>query len=395
MNILFIINIDMSQSGPSVHLLNDIIIETKKRGHHVTRIEKKYGTRSGRIEHKEERDEEIFLCECESPRGMNYAKRYIADVKYARKCRSIAHGRHFDVIFVQSCNTAAFQLSWISKSTGASVYNVQDIFPLDMFYEGSIKKYNPVYVVMDILQKYAYRKSNRIITISNDMRQTLEELGVSDDKISVVHNWAFQSQYSPDEENEIFKTYFDNGKYNVIYAGNIGVAQSVETLIRAAALIKDHKDIHFQIFGAGSRKEHCIQLIDQLNPGNITFHDLVPQQYSQYVYHLADINIVTLISGIMRTSLPSKTAACYNSGKPVVYCIEKDSSTLRRMQNANRFIYQCNPENPELLAQCILTIYANRQENNCYEQCESYENVMIPQSAKEYVNIFETLELKK
>lgn len=393
--ILFLLNIDMCKQGPSVHLLNDIISECKKRGHHVTRIEKRYGSNSWKTEKCISDNEQTFYVECGEPRTFNYAKRYINDIKYAFKCKKLIFGNRFDVVFLQSCNTAAFQVEWLKHLNCPIVYNVQDIFPLDIYYEGVLNKYNPVYIAMDFLQNYAYRNSTKIITVSQDMKRTLESFNVSSNKITVVHNWSYQSYYDVNEELEVYEKYYNNGKFNVVYAGNIGLAQSVETLILAARLLQDCSGIKIMIFGAGSRRNKCEMLVKELNISNVIFYDLLPQQYSQYVYHLADINIVTLIRGIMNTSLPSKTAACYNSEKPVIYCIEKNSQTLLKMQEYNNNIYCCEPQDSEELAKLIKEIYQNKlvnDQNQVENKFKDYAEIMLPQSAKEYVNVFESFQ---
>lgn len=389
MRILFLINIDMSMSGPSVHLLNDIIHSAKKHGHSVTRIEKKYGVNTWNIETISDNNETIYRIECQKPGELSNAKRYINDIVYARKCKLIASKDAYDLVFIQSCNTAIFQTQWIKKLGCPIVYNVQDIFPLDIYYEGVINKKNPIYIVMDFLQKMAYKQSDRIITISEDMRESLVAIGASRGKIDVIYNWAYEDEYRQEDYDYIFAEYFNNSKTNVVYAGNIGVAQNVETVILAAQKLQDMADVHFIIFGAGSRKEQCQRLITKLNLKNLEMHDLVPQKYSQYVYKSADINIVTLIPGIMRTSLPSKTAACFNSGKRVIYCIEPESITLNRMMSASNRIFQCAPGNPDDLAARIVEICGKKKEDsNCGIM---YTDIMQPQGPEEYITIFENM----
>lgn len=393
MRVLFLLNIDMSKQGPSVHLLNDVIGECKKRGHHITRIEKRYGNNSWKTERIISDNESIFCVECGEPRTFNYAKRYINDIKYAFKCKSLVSKKQFDIVFLQSCNTAAFQIHWLKKLNCPIVYNVQDIFPLDIYYEGILKKYNPAYIVMDFLQYYAYKNSDKIITVSEDMRTTLESFHIAVNKIAVVHNWSYQANFNKEEEKVVYEKYYKNGKFNVVYAGNIGIAQSVETLIKAARLLQKFSEIRIMIFGSGSRKKKCEMLVKELKIKNVVFLDLLPQQYSQYVYHLADINIVTLIKGIMNTSLPSKTAACYNAEKPVIYCIEKTSKTLMKMQENNEKIFYCEPQKPEELARLIKEIYQSKLLNKEQKiKHKRYEEIMLPQSAIEYVNIFEDIQ---
>lgn len=387
MNILFIINIDMSQNGPSVHLLNDIMDGFKQKKHFITRIERKFGQNSWNIKEREEKREKIITVETLPPKSRSYANRYLDDIKYVIKCYKILKNKKFDAVFLQSCNCAGFHLYWISKKLKCPVfYNVQDIFPLDMVYEGTMGRYNPIYFVFDILQKYAYKKSKSIITISEDMKQTLIKIGVDKEKIKVIYNWAYKENYNLEYDMLVKNKYFTNKKYHVVYAGNIGVAQGVENLISACSYLKENTDIEVIIIGRGSRLDNCKILAQKLELNNIIFLDLAPQYLAQYIYNNADINIVTLAPGIIKTSLPSKTAACYSSKRPVIYCAESDAITIRKLIKGSNFIFQCDPKNPKQLADIILKIKNSKLENKKY--C-FFENVLFPQSASAYVSLIE------
>lgn len=387
MRFLFILSIDMDKNGPSVHLLNDIMSEVRKRGHSITRMQKKYQEDTGAItKHKDE--DVIYLCECKEPHSLNYFKRYIAEIKYVIKCMKTLRNEKFDAVFLQSCNNAGYQTWWINHFLKCPIiYNVQDIFPLDIAYEGVISKKNPVYIVLSMLQKYAYKSSARVITISEDMKNTLINIGVSKEKIDVVYNWAYSEEKNPEYNDEIVSTFFNNSKYNVVYAGNIGTAQGVENLIHACSYLENESDISVTVIGTGSREKKCKEIAKEKKLSNVHFYGLVPQYLAQYVYDNADVNIVTLASGIINTSFPSKTAACYKSKKPVVYCVEDSSITIKKLVDANDMIFQCAPGDPKLLANTILKV---KNGNKKYTKYLTYDKVLFPQEAKAYVNILES-----
>lgn len=387
MNVLFLINIDMSQNGPSVHLLNDIMASFRKKGHSIIRIERKFGCNSWKTSRKENNNEIVFAIETLPPKSRNYAMRYIDDLRYVIQCRRIAKKIDFDAVFLQSCNCAGFHLYWLKQYKNSPVYyNVQDIFPLDMVYEGTMGKRNPMYWAFDIIQKYAYKKSKCVITISEDMKDTLVNLGVPTDKVKVIHNWAYTDEYNPDYDRQIINQFFSDSKYHVVYAGNIGVAQGVENLIEACPYLQQFKDISVMIIGGGSRLKKCKDKAKELQLTNVSFFDLVPQYLAQYVYNNADINIVTLAEGIIHTSLPSKTAACYKSMKPVVYCVEDEAKTIKKLVKSNTKIFQCNPGNPRKLAETILKV---KEMSFSEQEVRPFEEVLVPQRAEAYVSIIE------
>lgn len=376
----------MNTNGPSVHLLNDIIASTKKAGNEVVRIERKYGQNTWKKTIEKIDGSSVIRFESSDTKSVSNAKRYINDIKYAYYCWKEFRKSHFDYVFLQSCNTAGFHAFWIKHSIKcALVFNVQDIFPEDTVYEGVLKRSGILYKTFQIEQNYAYRYSNFIITISEDMKKTLIDSGVSEEKVKVIYNWQYQNQWNEADSLAVKETLFNDEKFHVVYAGNIGNAQGVDTLIKAGKLLEMYKDIVIDIIGNGSKKSDCINLAKKQGSSNIIFHELLPQNLSRYIYEQADINIVTLISGIIRTSLPSKTASCFNSGKPVIYCVESDSITINKLQKASSLVSQCDPGDESMLANRIIEIYKQRP---LTENITCYNDVLIPQSPDCYAEVF-------
>ena len=383
MRILFVITIDRSQNGPSVHLLGDMIDAVKHRGHTVVTVEKRFSIAEDRVEQIDEQETQYLLA-CREPEKRSYAKRYLADLRYVRQCRNAVRGQAFDAAFLQSCTHAGFQMAWLKRMP--TLFNVQDVFPLDAYYEGILSQTSPVYRVFAALQAYAYRKATRIVTISEDMKATLQTLGVPEEKLAVVHNWQYQSEPNDEDRETVCKAFYQNGKFNVVYAGNIGMAQSVETLVRAAAYLQEEPQIAVTIIGGGAKKKACEAIAAEQGLENVRFADMLPQRYSRYLYENADVSIVTLTKGISRTSLPSKTAACYSAGKPVIYCVEDDCKTVRTMMHANPMVYRCDPDDPKALAEAILKIKADAPKA---QDIPSYRDVLMPQSPEEYAVLLE------
>ncbi|MBQ7523656.1 MAG: glycosyltransferase family 4 protein [Oscillospiraceae bacterium] len=383
MRILFVIAIDRSQNGPSVHLLADMIEAVKRRGHSVVTVEKRFSITEDRVEQIDER-ETHYLLACREPEKRSYAKRYLADLRYVRQCKVAVRKEKFDVAFLQSCTHAGFQMAWLKHVP--TLFNVQDIFPLDAYYEGILSKKSPVYRVFAALQAYGYRKAAKVVTISEDMKATLRELGVPEQKLAVVHNWQYQTEPNGDDRETVCKAFYQNGKFNVVYAGNIGMAQSVETLVRAAAYLRQDPQIAVTIIGGGAKRKACEAIAEELKLDNLRFADMLPQRYSRYLYENGDVNIVTLTKGISRTSLPSKTAACYSAGRPVIYCVEQDCRTVQTMMRANPLIYRCDPDDPQALAKTILKIKAEAPKA---QNVPNYRDVLMPQSPEDYAMLLE------
>lgn len=331
MKILFWLSIGMDRRTPSEHLLTDMVETLYERGHTVHVLQKNTNGPLGSLPKRMiELGVETTRIECSTSQKGNLAGRFMVDVLYVLKClKWLKAHKEFDRIFMQSSNVAGVQtrfLRHVQKSVPV-IFNVQDIFPENAVYSGKMKKNGIVYKCFSFMQRHAYRYASRIITISEDMKDQLVEIGTPADKIEVVYNWSYRdTMYDPSEiDYSCLDGIIDRSKFNVVYAGNIGVMQNVEIVIRAAAQMKDDKDVCFHVIGDGAYRKKLEQLAIELQAGNVFFHDMMPSDCAPAIYSAADVNIIPLAENIYRTALPSKTATCLACGKPIIFAIGKES----------------------------------------------------------------------
>lgn len=337
MKILFWLSIGMDRRTPSEHLLTDMVEALYERGHTVHVLQKNTNGPLGSLPKRMvELGVETTRIECSTSQKGNLAGRFMVDVLYVLKClKWLRKHKEFDRIFMQSSNVAGVQtrfLRHVQKSVPV-IFNVQDIFPENAVYSGKMKKNGFLYKCFSFMQRHAYRYASRIITISEDMKAQLVEIGTPADKIEVVYNWSYRdTMYDPSEiDYSCLDGIIDRSKFNVVYAGNIGVMQNVEIVIRAAAQMKDDKDVCFHVIGDGAYRKKLERLAIELQAGNVFFHDMMPSDCAPAIYSAADVNIIPLAENIYRTALPSKTATCLACGKPIIFAIGKDSKFAQRL----------------------------------------------------------------
>ena len=331
MQVLFWLSIGLDRRTPSEHLLTDMVEALYQQGHTVHVLQKNTnGPKDALPQRMLELGVETTRIDCTPPQKDNLAARFLADVKYVLQCvKWLKAHRKFDRIFMQSSNVAGIQtriLSRIQKKVPV-IFNVQDIFPENAVYSGKMKANGFVYKCFAFMQRHAYRYASKIITISEDMKDQLVEIGADADKVEVVYNWSYRdTMYSPEEiDYSCLEGIIDRNKFNVVYAGNIGLMQNVEIVIRAAAQMKDEKDICFHVIGDGMYRKKLEQLADVLQADNVHFHDMMSTDCAPAIYSVADVNVIPLAKDIYRTALPSKTATCLACGKPIVFAIGQDS----------------------------------------------------------------------
>lgn len=331
MQVLFWLSIGLDRRTPSEHLLTDMVEALYQQGHTVHVLQKNTnGPKEALPQRMLELGVETTRIDCTPPQKDNLAARFLADVKYVLQCvKWLKAHRNFDRIFMQSSNVAGIQtriLRHIQKGIPV-IFNVQDIFPENAVYSGKMKADGFVYKCFVVMQRHAYRYASKIITISEDMKDQLVEIGADAAKVEVVYNWSYRdTMYSPEEiDYSCLEGIIDRNKFNVVYAGNIGLMQNVEIVIRAAAQMKDEKDICFHVIGDGMYRKKLEQLADDLQADNVHFHDMMSTDCAPAIYSAADVNVIPLAKDIYRTALPSKTATCLACGKPIVFAIGQDS----------------------------------------------------------------------
>lgn len=364
----------------SYHLMRDLICGLLDHGDKVRLIQKCYKIPNQvPLELIDKKDLLVSSVSVKEADKKIFLKRMIYDILYYIKVgKYIYRYKDSDVFFLQSNNVPWISIVLVKILTKKTVvYNVQDIFPQNAIFSGMIKNESIIAKILLWLQKWALKSSDFIITISQDMKKTLVDRGVQPDKISVIYNW----ENSVKNESSIPK--IEDGKYHVVYAGNIGVMQNVEIIVQAASMIANNPEIQFDIYGNGVLRQKCVELAKKLNATNISFYDAVPADQAYALYQNADLNIIPLAKNIIKTALPSKTAVCVKSGKPVIFCIDCDSHFASLVGKHN----VVNPDDAKQLSELISRIKQSDKENE-----NQWNNILMlfnkDSAIKEYRTIF-------
>ena len=343
---------DITQQGPSVHLINDIITKAAEDPENeITIIAKKIDMVQSNTVLDTIDNVKIFRVQSDSKK-QSFFKRYINDFLYAKKCAKVYKNMELDSVFLQSCNTALFHIALLKRYLRAKVlFNVQDIFPENLKYINKMPFAGITYPIFSFLQKQAYKRADFVVTISEDMADVIKNKVKDKEKVSVIHNWGYSDEITETkrEDNPFYKeNIFDKEKFNVVYAGNIGLMQNVEIVVKAAKRMKLNDKIHFYIIGDGQKKSFIEQYVIENGLDNVTLLPMQSEDKAPYIYSAADVNVIPLAPEIIKTALPSKTPACLASGKALIACIEKDSELAKIMNQTEGCFVAGNTDETEL-----------------------------------------------
>lgn len=273
--------------------------------------------------------------------------------------------KNVDIVFLGSTPpTNGIVGGWLKKTKKIPfVYNVQDIFPDSMVTAGITKESSFLWKVGNKIANKTYEKADKIIVISEEMRDNLLAKGVPAEKIEIVYNWVDEEVIRPVQKKDnrlIEELNIPQYDFSVVYAGNLGRAQSVETIIEAAELLKENSQIGFYIFGDGVNKTEIEELIARKDLKQVHMYPLQPYERVSEVYSLGDASIVACRAGTGGNALPSKTWSIMACGRPVLACFDKDT-LLERITVENKCGLFAAAENAEELSQKILALSQDKQ----------------------------------
>lgn len=236
-----------------------------------------------------------------------------------------------DVMFVDSTPPTQGVMAALLKKIKKIpiVYNLQDVFPDSMVHAGMTTESSLIWKIGRKIENYTYKNADKIIAISEDMKQNIIKKGVSEDKIIVVPNWVDTSRVYPipRNENKLFDKYkLDRNKFYVSYNGNIGLSQNLDIIIEAAQYFKkNNADVQFVFFGEGAAKDSFIKKIDELHLNNIKVFPFQDYLDIAYVFSVGDVGIIISKGGTAQNSVPSKTWSYMSAGKPIIASFDIDS----------------------------------------------------------------------
>lgn len=364
---------------PEPFRVNDICEEMVKRGHEVTVVTGEPNYPEGKIykgyenhAHEDEVINGVKVHRCPIiPRKtgslyrlLNYFSYPLEAKKYVKKLGN------YDVVFVN-------QLSPVMMAEPAIKYGKKHGVPvvmycLDLWPEslvaGGVNRGSVIYKVFHKISKRIYKGVDRILITSRMFRGYIEEqFGIEDEKIEYLPQYA-EGLF----ENLPFKTSGD--VMDLVFAGNIGEIQSVETIIKAAVKLKD-KPVHFHIVGGGTDLERLQRLAEGLS--NITFYGRRPLEEMPDFYAKADAMLVTLKADpVLSLTLPGKVQSYMAVGKPIIGAIDGETAEVIReakcgycgkaddadelVKNIEKFVSSTEKEQMGLKARAFYEAYFER-----------------------------------
>ena len=233
------------------------------------------------------------------------------------------------------------------------VYDIQDMWPDTLRTTGMLKNEKILGIVAKICD-WVYRRVDHIVVLSPGFKRLLVERGVPVEKIDVIYNWCDEDAMRS-HSGECPAGFPGSEKFRVVFAGNMGKAQALGTVIATAELMASSRpEICFVLVGSGIEVDRLKKEVETKGLRNLVFIPRVPMSQVGAILQAADVLLVHLKDDPLFTiTIPSKTQAYMAIGKPVLMAVRGDAATLIEVADCG---VTALPENPESIFRALVRL---------------------------------------
>ena len=290
-----------------------------------------------------------------------FSNRFLSYLSFSLLALIAALGsrRQYDVIV---CPNGGF-LTTVAAALAARIkrvpllLNIQDLYPETPIRMGQVTS-TRIIRVLRWLERFVYNRSDHISVITPYFRESLVANGVPHDRVSVIPNFVDSEFIRPLPRDNAFSQRNNlSSRFVVSHAGNLGYAYDLETLIAAAELLRDRKDVLFLIVGNGVLRPVLDQRVRESGLDNVRFLPYQAREDVPWLRAASDIQVALNRPGASLHSMPSKVYEIMASGRPVLASAERDSDLAKLIRESGCGVV-VEPRDPHGLAEAIMRLYA-------------------------------------
>jgi len=248
----------------------------------------------------------------------------------------------------------AYLIARLSKAK--LIFEVHDLWPLTPIELGSMPKWHPFIIIMQIAEDFAYRKADKVISILPKALDYMVSRGLDPKKFVYIPNgidideWQSFNTQLPQEHKEIIERLKKEGKFLVGYTGSFGVANALDYFVKSAAYLKD-LPVVLVLVGQGPEKENLQKYVVENNLNNVFFLPLVPKSAIPNLLNKIDV----LYKGSRNYNIyrygvsPAKLMDYMMAGKPIIHAVEAGNDLVQESGCG----ISVPPEDPVAIAEAI------------------------------------------
>jgi len=284
--------------------------------------------------------------------------------------------RSSNIDLVMGTSPPIFQAvsAWVTSKLRRRPFllEIRDLWPEFAIGMGVLR--NPILIWLShLLERFLYAQATHILVNSPAYRDYLVQKGVSPDKITLIPNGVDTSMFDPSARgNGLRSSLGGASKFLVTYAGALGLANDIQTVLRAAALLQNDTNIHFLLLGDGKERQKLENMANEFGLNNVTFAGAIPKSRVPEALAASDACIAILQDiPMFRTTYPNKVFDYMAAGRPTILVI--DGVIRKVIEAAGGGIY-VPPGNDRALAEAVRELSRDQEKARA-----------IGQAARDYV----------
>ena len=241
-------------------------------------------------------------------------------------------------------------------------YMLLDIYPEGVIALGNLSPKSFLSSLWKLVNKWAYRASERIVVLGRDMIPLVAKgYGIPEERFVYIPHWSAVDIERPlgFKDTQLTKRLGLEKKFVIQYSGNMGLWHDMDTIVRAAELLKDRSDIHFLLIGDGRRRRQAEKLSGDLSLNNVTWHVFVPIEELRDSLSSCHMAIISLRQGLEGVAVPCKLYGILASGRAILAQVPPASEVGLTVHESDCGIVVDFA--PESLADSIRIMAENRQ----------------------------------
>ena len=315
---------------------------------------------TGKFWHKEILDGvRVYRCPLYVPVTINSGKRIIHEISFLLSAALVflvnLFQKKYDVVISISppfhLGLLPFLYSKIRRSV--LVTHIQDL-QVDAAKDLGMIKNEMLLNLMFSLEKFFLLKSRLVSTISDGMAKKIINKGIPFQKVCFFPNWVDTSFIKPLQKSQSLRSAFGYSNQDIIimYSGNLGEKQGLETLISVAAYFEEKTDLKFLVVGNGGGRKKLETLSTEARLNNLKFFPLQSYENLPALLATPDLHLVLQKKSASDLVMPSKLVSIFASGGVSIVTAVEGSSLYRLVQESKTGII-IEPECTDLLIKCI------------------------------------------
>jgi glycosyltransferase involved in cell wall biosynthesis len=231
------------------------------------------------------------------------------------------------------------------------VLEIRDLWPESILELGAIKS-RRIIALLHAMARFAYRKADHIVVVTEAFRHNLLALGIPSEKITVIKNGVDLSVFKSAPRDEGFLAANGlQGRFVASYVGTHGMAHGLEVILEAAQLLRGRPDIGFLLVGDGADRRRLLAKRDEMGLKNVVMLELQGRDRMPAIWSATDASLIVLRDKpVFRTVIPSKMFETMAMKKPIILGVAGESRQIVEEAGAGLCI---PPEDSRALADAV------------------------------------------